>query len=188
MARQSRKKTPEAPKIDIGAEIFASLRELEKNKGIPVDYMVERLKQGMANAYRKDREDHRDIPAENVVVDLTEKGLSVQVLKTAVEEVENSAVEIHIDAARNIDPNVQLGDTVSMHVDYQSFSRIAAQTFKQVLIQGIREAERGMGYESYSSKAQELLTATVLRLDPSGDIIVRIGQGSEQSDAVLRAG
>ena len=44
MARQSRKKTPEAPKIDIGAEIFASLRELEKNKGIPVDYMVERLK------------------------------------------------------------------------------------------------------------------------------------------------
>ena len=188
MARQSRKKTPEAPKIDIGAEIFASLRELEKNKGIPVDYMVERLKQGMANAYRKDREDHRDIPAENVVVDLTEKGLSVQVLKTAVEEVENSAVEIHIDAARNIDPNVQLGDTVSMHVDYQSFSRIAAQTFKQVLIQGIREAERGMVYESYSSKAQELLTATVLRLDPSGDIFVRVGQGNEASDAVLRVG
>jgi hypothetical protein len=84
MARQSRKKTPEAPKIDIGAEIFASLRELEKNKGIPVDYMVERLKQGMANAYRKDREDHIDIPAENVVVELTEKGLSVQVLQTAV--------------------------------------------------------------------------------------------------------
>ena len=188
MARQSRKKTPEAPKIDIGAEIFASLRELEKNKGIPVDYMVERLKQGMANAYRKDREDHRAIPAENVVVDLTEKGLSVQVLKTAVEEVENSAVEIHIDAARNIDPNVQLGDTVSMHVDYQSFSRIAAQTFKQVLIQGIREAERGMVYESYSSKAQELLTATVLRLDPSGDIFVRVGQGNEASDAVLRVG
>ena len=186
MARQSRKKTPEAPKIDIGAEIFASLRELEKLKGIPVDYMVERLKQGMANAYRKDREDHRDIPAENVVVDLTEQGLTVQVLKTAVEEVEDTALEIHIDAARNIDPNVQVGDTVSMHVDYQRFSRIAAQTFKQVLIQGIREAERGMVYESYSSKAQELLTATVLRLDPSGDIFVRIGQGNEASDAVLR--
>ena len=73
-----------------------------------------------------------------------------------------------------------------MHVDYQRFSRIAAQTFKQVLIQGIREAERGMVYESYSSKAQELLTATVLRLDPSGDIFVRIGQGNEASDAVLR--
>ena len=188
MARQSRKKTPEAPKIDIGAEIFASLRDLEKVKGIPVDYMVERLKQGMANAYRKDREDHRDIPAENVVVDLSENGLSLQVLKTAVEEVADTAIEMHIDAARNIDPNVQPGDAVSIPVDYQSFSRIAAQTFKQVLIQGIREAERGMAYENYSSKAQELLTGTVLRLDPSGDVFVRIGQGNETSDAVLRTG
>ena len=73
MAQRKSKKT-EAPKIDIGAEIFASLRELEKLKGISVDYMVERLKQAMANAYRKDREDHRDIPAENVVVDLSEEG------------------------------------------------------------------------------------------------------------------
>ena len=187
MARNTRaKKTPEAPKVDIGAEIFASLRDLEKAKGIPVDYMVERLKQGMANAYRKDREDHRDIPADNVVVDLSEKGLSMHLVKTVVEEVEDTALEIHIDAARNIDPNLQVGESVSIPVDYQKFSRIAAQTFKQVLIQGIREAERGMVYESYSSKAQELLTGTVLKLDPSGDIFVRIGQGNEQSDAVLR--
>ena len=74
MARTTKKKA-EAPQIDIGAEIFASLRELEKLKGIPVDYMAERLKQALTNAYRKDREDHRDIPAENVVVDLSEKGL-----------------------------------------------------------------------------------------------------------------
>ena len=60
MARNTRaKKQTEAPKADLGVEIFASLRELEKTKGIPVDYMVERLKQGMANAYRKDREDRR---------------------------------------------------------------------------------------------------------------------------------
>ena len=187
MARGTRaKKTAEAPKVDIGAEIFASLRELEKTKGIPVDYMVERLKQGMANAYRKDREDHRDIPAENVVVDLTEKGLSVHLIKTAVEEVEDTAVEIHIDAARNINANVQVGDSVSIAVDYQSFNRIAAQTFKQVLIQGIREAERGMVYESYSNKAQELLVGTVLRIDPSGDVLVTVGQGTEQHNAVLR--
>ena len=77
MARNTRaKKTAEAPKVDIGAEIFESLRDLEKLKGIPVDYMVERLKQALTNAYKKDREDHKDVPAENVVVDLTEKGLS----------------------------------------------------------------------------------------------------------------
>ena len=184
MARS--KKQAEAPKVDIGAEIFASLRDLEKIKGIPVEYMVERLKQALTNAYRKDREDHRDIPAENVVVDLSEKGLSMYLVKTVVEEVVDSSIEIHIDAARHANPNVQLGDSVSIPVDIQKFGRIAAQTAKQVVIQGIREAERGAIYESYSSKSQELLTGTVLRLDPTGDIFVRIGQGNEQNDAVLR--
>ena len=188
MARTSKKKQPEAPKIDIGAEIFASLRDLEKIKGISVDYMVERLKQALTNAYRKDREDHRDVPADNVVVDLTEKGLSMYLVKTVVEEVEDTALEIHIDAARNLVPNVQLGDSIQIPVDIQKFGRIAAQTAKQVVIQGIREAERGVMYESYSSKTQELLTGTVLKLDPSGDVFIRIGQGNEASDAVLRTG
>ena len=186
MARRAKKQ--EIPQVDIGAEIFASLRELEKIKGIPVEYMVERLKQALTNAYKKDREDHRDIPVENVVVDLSEKGLFMYQIKTAVEEVEDAALQIHIDAARKIDPNVQLGDNVSIAVDIQKFGRIAAQTAKQVVIQGIREAERGVMYENYSSKTQELLTGTVLKLDPSGDVFVRIGQGNDASDAVLRAG
>ncbi len=184
---RAKKKQPEAPKLDIGREIFASLRDLEKIKGIPVEYMVERLKQAMTNAYRKDREDHRDIPAENVVVDLSEDGLYMHLAKTVVEEVEDSALEIHIDAARNTNPDVQLGDTVSIPVDVNKFGRIAAQTAKQVIIQGIREAERGVVYDNYADKAQELLTGTVLKLDPSGDVFVRIGQGNEASDAVLRA-
>ena len=184
MAKRTKKQ--EAPKVEIGAEIFASLRDLEKLKGIPVDYMVERLKQALANAYRKDREDHRDVPAENVVVELSEEGLSMHVVKTAVEEVEDTALEIHIEAARKLNPNAQVGDAITLDVDIQKFGRIAAQTAKQVVIQGIREAERGAIYESYSSKAQEMLTGTVLRIDPAGDVFVRIGQGNEQSDAVLR--
>ena len=186
MARTSKKKQPEVPQIDIGAEIFASLRELEKIKGISVEYMVERLKQALTNAYRKDREDHRDVPAENVVVDLSEKGLSMHLVKTVVEELEDTALEIHIDAARHMNPDVQVGDTVSIPVDIQKFGRIAAQTAKQVVIQGIREAERGVVYESYSSKTQELLTGTIAKKDPSGDILVTVGQGNEQHNAVLR--
>ena len=188
MARTTKSKKQAAPQVDIGAEIFASLRELEKIKGSPVEYMVERLKQALTSAYRKDREDHRDVPADNVVVDLSEKGLFLSLTKTAVEEVEDTAVEIHIDAARNIDPKVQVGDTVTIPVDIQKFGRIAAQTAKQVVIQGIREAERGAIYESYSSKSQELLTGTVQLVDPSGDVFVQIGQGNEQNDAVLPAG
>ena len=187
MARNTRaKKQAEAPQVDIGKEIFESLRELEKVKGIPVDYMVERLKQALTNAYRKDREDHRDVPADNVVVDLSEKGLSMHLTKTVVEELEDTALEIQLDAARNINPDARVGDTINIPVAIEKFGRIAAQTAKQVVIQGIREAERGVAYDNYSSKSQELLTGTVLRLDPSGDVFVRIGQGTEQSDAVLR--
>ena len=181
------KKTAEAPKVDIGAEIFASLQDLEKLKGIPVSYMVERLKQALTNAYRKDREDHRDIPAENVIVDLSEKGLFMYQVKTVVEEVEDVALEIQLDAARNYNMDARVGETISIPVDIAKFGRIAAQTAKQVVIQGIREAERGMVYESYADKAQELLTATILRKDPNGNIFVRVGQGNDASDAVLRA-
>ena len=182
----ARAKKNEAPKVDIGGEIFASLRDLEKLKGIPVEYMVERLKQALSNAYRKDQENDKDIPAENIVVDLSEKGLFMFHAKTVVEEVEDSTVEIHIDAAKKLNPNVQLGEMIQLPIDFQKFGRIAAQTAKQVVIQGIREAERGMVYENYSSKSSELLTGTVLKVDPSGDVFVRIGQGTEQSDAVLR--
>ena len=186
--RKNAKKQPEAPKVNIGAEIFASLRELEKIKGIPVEYMVERLKQALTNAYRKDREDHRDVPGENVVVNISEEGLTMHQIKTVVEVLEDVALEIHVDAAKRFNPDLKVGDTVAIPIDIQKFGRIAAQTAKQVVIQGIREAERGVMYESYSSKAQELLTGTILRIDPtSGDMFVRIGQGNEQSDAVLRA-
>ena len=188
MARKT-KAAKQEPQVDVGAEIFASLRELEKLKGIPVDYMVERLKQALANAYRKDREDHRDVPADNVVVNLDEHGLSIHLVKTAVEELEDTALEIQIDAARRYDPNVQVGDPVNIPVDYQKFGRIAAQTAKQVVIQGIREAERGVMYESYSSKAQELLTGTVSRIMPAtGDVLLKVGQGNEASEAMLRSG
>ena len=187
MARKTKAAKAE-PQVDVGAEIFASLRELEKIKGIPVDYMVERLKQALTNAYRKDREDHRDVPAENVVVNISEEGLTMHQIKTVVEDLEDLALEIPLDAARRINPSLKVGDTVAIPVDIQKFGRIAAQTAKQVVIQGIREAERGVVYESYSSKSQELLTGTVLRIDPStGDMFVRIGQGNEQNDAVLRA-
>ena len=184
MAKRTKKQ--EAPQVDIGAEIFASLRELEKLKGIPVEYMVERLKQALTNAYRKDREEHRDATEENVVVELSEQGLSMHRVMTAVSEVEDTALQIHLEAAKKINPNIQEGETVILPIDIQKFGRIAAQTAKQVVIQGIREAERGAIYESYSSKAQEMLTGTVLRIDPTGDIFVRVGQGNEQSDAVLR--
>ena len=188
MARTSKKKQTAMPQAQIGAEIFESLRELEKLKGIPVEYMTDRLKQALTNAYRKDREDNRDIPGENVVVDLSEKGLFMYQVKTVVEEVEDPTIEMTLEAAQAINPKVVVGETISFPIDIQKFGRIAAQTAKQVVIQGIREAERGAAFENYSSKAQEMLTGTVLRADPSGDLFLRLNQNGEQTDAVLRVG
>ena len=189
MARNTKaKKATQMPQVERGAEIFASLRELEKMKGIPVEYMVERLKQALTNAYRKDQEDDRDIPAENVVVDISEKGLFMHLIKTVVEDVEDPGVEIHIDAAKHYDSKAQVGDNVTIPVDYEHFGRIAAQTAKQVVIQGIREAERGVAFDNYNSKTQELLVGTVTRLDPGGDVFVNIGKAGEKEEAVLRTG
>ena len=187
MARNVKKKSPE-PQLCQPAEILAALQMLEKERGIPVDYMVDRIKQALINAYRKDREDHREVPAENVEVELTEAVMSMVQQRTVVEEVENPASEISLDAARNTSPNAQPGDVIRIPVKVENFGRIAAQTAKQVIIQGIREAERGAVYDNYSSKAQEILTGTVLRMDPSGDMYIRIGTGTERSDAILRAG
>ena len=160
--------------------------ELEKIKGIPVEYMTERLKQALTNAYRKDQGDNKELPTENVVVDLSEKGLFMYLVKTVVEEVEEPALEISLEAVKAVNPKVVIGESITFPIDIQKFGRIAAQTAKQVVIQGIREAERGAMYESYSSKAQEMLTATVQRADPSGDLFLRLTQNGEQTDAVLR--
>ena len=169
--------------------IFSALKALEQERGIPVSYMVERIKQALTNAYRKDREDHKEIPAENVLIELTETRMSMVQQKLVVEVVEDPATEISLDAARNVSRAARVGEMLNIPVNVEAFGRIAAQTAKQVIIQGIREAERGAMYESYSSKAQELLNGIVLRIDPtSGDMFVRVGTGNEQSDAILRSG
>ena len=171
--------------MNSNAEIFAALRQLEKERGIPVDYMVERITQALVAAYKKDKDGYTD----NVFVELTEQKMQMYAQKEVVDEVISPATEITLDAARKIDPNAQEGDLVNVEIQTQAFGRIAAQTAKQVIIQGIREAERGMVFESFSSKEHEILTGTVLRIEPgSGDMTIRIGQGTDRTDALLAAG
>ncbi len=181
------RKKPTAPanqQID-SAEIFAALRQLEKERGVPVDFMVERITQALVAAYKKDKTGYTD----NVFIRLNEKEMKMCAQKEVVDEVISPDTEIALDAARAIDPNVQVGDLLDVEIKTQAFGRIAAQTAKQVIIQGIRETERGMIFESFSSREHEILTGTVLRIDPnSGDMIVRIGQGSDRTDALLGAG
>ena len=167
----------------MNAEIFAALRQLEKERGIPVDYMVEKITQALVAAYKKDRDGYTD----NVYVELTEDAMRMYAQKEVVDEVITPATEVTLDAARKVDPHAQLGDLVNVEIKTQAFGRIAAQTAKQVIIQGIREAERGMIFESFSSKEHEILTGSVLRFEPNGDMTIRIGGGSDKTDAMLAA-
>ncbi len=167
------------------SEIFAALRQLERDRGIPVEYMTDRITQALLAAYKKDRVGYTD----NVFVDLSESSLKMYAQKEVVEEVVTPATEIQLEAARRIEPHCELGDLVNEEIQTQAFGRIAAQTAKQVIIQGIREAERGMVFDKFSSKEHEIITGTVLRIEPgSGDITVRIGQGSDRTEAYLANG
>ena len=102
--------------------------------------------------------------------------------------VDNPNTEISLQEAKAALPRAELGDVVRIEVKPKSFGRIAAQTARQVIIQGIREAEQGMVYDEFSSKEHELLTGVVTRIDPrNGAVTLRISSGSEFTDAYLGA-
>ena len=166
----------------MNAEIFAALAQLEKERGIPQDYMLEKITQALVAAYKKDRDGYTD----NVYVELTEDAMRMYAQKEVVDDVLTPATEISLDEARKINKHADLGDLVNVDVKTQAFGRIAAQTAKQVIIQGIREAERGMIFDTFSSKEHEILSGSVLRADPtSGDLIIRLTGGSDKTSALL---
>ena len=168
----------------MNAEIFAALAQLEKERGIPQTYMIEKITQALVAAYKKDKDGYTD----NVFVDVDGQTMKMYVQKEVVEDVISPATEISLDDARKISGIAQLGDLVNVDVETKAFGRIAAQTAKQVIIQGIREAERGMIFESFSSKEHEILTGTVQRIDPNnGEMHIRMGTGNDKTDALLAA-
>jgi N utilization substance protein A len=108
--------------------------------------------------------------------------------KDVVETVDNPASELSLDEARRTLPTAQIGDVVRIEIKPRNFGRIAAQTARQVIIQGMREAEHSMVYDEFTSKEHEMLVGTVTRVDPrSGSVSVRVGSGSEVVDTYLSA-
>ena len=164
-------------------EIFAALAMLEKERGIPQNFMMGKIIQALTTAYKRDHEG-----VENVIVDVDEEkhDLRMYVQKEIVEEVMDPANEISLEEARHISARNELGGVVNFPVENVEFGRIAAGNGKQVIIQGLREAEHGMIYDEWGSKQHEILTGTVVRIDPrNGNVILKIGSGNESTEAVL---
>ena len=169
----------------MNAEFFAALEQLEKEKGIPVEYMLDRVCQALLTAYKKDND---GLVCENVYVepDMEKRAINMYVLKEVVDEAEDPLTEISLEDAREINRTASMGDMVRVSVETKKFGRIAAQAAKQVIIQGIRESERGMVFNEYSSKEHEILSAVVNRIDPrNGNIILDMVSDGEKTEAVL---
>lgn len=169
----------------MNAEIMGALDQLEKEKGIPKEYMLEKITQALLAAYKKDNTGYTD----NVSVRVVDNEMKMFVEKEVVEDVQFPATEISVEEAQKFAPGSVEGDVVEVEMKAKQFGRIAAQTAKGVIIQGIREAERDVVFGRFNSKSHEMLTGTVLRIDPNtGDMTVRIGSGNDKTDALLGSG
>ena len=184
---KGKKKVKEPAGMNI-PEIFAALAMLEKERGIPQTFMMDKIIQAVTTAYKRD---HKDV--ENVIVDVDEEHqrLKMYVQKNVVAEEDyvDPFNEIPVEEAKTISARYEIGDVVNIPVDNTEFGRIAAGNGKQVIIQGLREAERGMVYDEFNSKQHEILTGVVTRIDPRTNAVsLRIGTGTESTEALLLSG
>ena len=146
----------------MNAEFFEALALLEKEKGISVEYLCEKIENAIAIAIRRDYVGTEDV---KVIIDPETRTFDVAIRKLVVEEVEDSANQILLDKAVKYNKKAQLGDVVDIPLETKEFGRIAAQTAKHVIKQGIREAERGQVLKEFQSREHEIITATVIRTD-----------------------
>ena len=150
---------------------------LEKEKGIPMQYLIEKIEAAISIAIKRDEDGAED----NVVEIDPETGrFYVAVRKTVVEEIEDPGSEILKEEAAKYKKNAMVGDIIEIPLETHDFGRIAAQAAKHVIRQGIREAERERIMAEYQSHCNDIITATVLRTDPrTGNVTLELANRNE---------
>jgi N utilization substance protein A len=164
------------------AEILEALEDLAREKGIAKDVLFEALEAALISAYRRNFGSAQNV---RVHIDPKTGDYKVYAQKEIVEVVEDPRLQATLDEARVKNPGLGLGDILEVEVTPRDFGRIAAQTAKQVVVQRIREAERGIIFEEYSSREGDIVTGLVLRQDPKNKAVyVELSKGVE---AILMA-
>ncbi len=156
----------------MNAEFLDALRQIEKEKEIPLEVLLSTIESALETAYRKNFAATGDV---RVRVSSSKGGFHVYCEKEVVEEVLNAHTQVGLKEARKVDPGASVGDTVEVEVTPENFGRIAAQTAKQVVVQRIREAERDKVYEDYRDRLGEIVTCTVQRRDQR-NVVVNLGK------------
>lgn len=143
-------------------ELIEALDAIEEERGIDKEILIDAIETALVSVYKKNYD-----PNQNIKIDFNRETGEIGVFgsKTVVEEVYDQASEVTLEEARERQPDVEIGDSIDDEITPKSFGRIAAQMAKQVVIQRIREAERGIIYEEYIEKENEVLTGTVQRIE-----------------------
>ena len=159
------------PGID-STELIMALDDLEKEKGIKKDYVLESIEVALVAAYKK----NFDVNSDNVGITINPATGEAHVYEelTVVEEVENPA-QISLEEARKIDIKYNIGDVVKKEIMPKNFGRIAAQTAKQVIIQRIREASRDVIFNEFSQRKGEIVSGLIQKVDKN-IVVIDLGK------------
>ncbi len=153
-------------------EFISALKEIEKEKGISIDILIEALEAALISAYKKNFSTPQSV---RVVIDKDLGSIQVFAQKFIVEEVNDDRLEVSLEEAKIIDSSYDIGDVIENEVTPRDFGRIAAQTAKQVVVQRIREAERNIIFEEFSNRESDIITGVVQRIE-NGNIFIDFGK------------
>ncbi|MDA8211740.1 MAG: transcription termination factor NusA [Clostridia bacterium] len=165
-------------------EFIEALEALEREKGIAMEVLLEAIEAALISAYKRNFGSLQNV---RVQIERSSGEVKVYARKTVVEEVLDSRADISLEDARRIDPRYELEDIVEIEVTPRDFGRIAAQTAKQVVVQRIREAERGLIYEEFANREGDIVTGIVQRYEQK-NVLIDLGkieavlQPSEQTN------
>ena len=156
----------------INKEFIEALEDLETERGIQADVVLEALEAALISAYKKNFGS-----SQNVRVEINRETGEIHVYfrKTVVDVVEDDRIEMSLEEARLLDPEFEVGDMFESEVTPRSFGRIAAQTAKQVVVQRIREAERGMVYDAFAGREGDIVTGLITRIE-NRNVVVDLGK------------
>lgn len=178
MIKRSRGQSRKAAEArDRAAEFLDACRELGKEKGLAPEVLFDAIEAALISAYRRNFASAQNV---RVLLDRETGEYHVYAIKTVTEEAENSVTDISVEDAKKIDERYEPGDVIEIEVTPANFGRIAAQTAKQVVVQRIREAERSIVYDEFSSRASDILTGIVQRIE-NRNVYIDLGR----TEAVL---
>ncbi|MHB1392477.1 MAG: transcription termination factor NusA [Clostridia bacterium] len=164
----------------MNGEFLQALDQIAKEKGISKELLIEAIDVALVSAFKKNFGTSQNV---KVTISRETGEVDVYALKTVSEEVENDLLHISLQDAKAINKNYELGDVVEMKVTPRNFGRIAAQTAKQVVVQRIREAERGIIFDEYISRENEIVTGLVQRKEKNS-VFIDLGK----TEAILGSG